>query len=225
MAIPMMAVLFVLLVIAVFLFYRSKIENKIKEPTYQFFLTVKKDFSEPIKLIAGDDHGTIHSDGVEHDVDPSPIYYTEKRGFILPMDMCYMDVGESTEWRVEANAQIFLSEENEALLQREEKKTYLNGGFFHDGGRSYVFLDEVTIHVDGTDYELTPMSFVSKEAGIFRIYCYGDEELIVPTSAGNVIEVTGKRGYRIDLLSHVYYPIDGGRRLLVASPKVLVDMY
>lgn len=222
---PVLAVLMVLMVISIFVFYKSKTEKRIDNKTYQFFFDQKTEYSENSKLISGDSHSVVKDGKDENIADPSPIYVEGDDSMIIPLDTCYMDIAEGIEWRLEAGCILECNGQDVKLL-RGNRINYLSGGFLHDGGRSYIFLDEISLDVDGITYKLPPMSFVSREANMFRIYIYGDDKVTLPPSASNeIVAVNNSRGYRIDIKSNVYYSISGERKLLTASPDVLLDLY
>ena len=122
-------------------------------------------------------------------LDSTPVYYSDENGkVILPEDMAVVYPNNNgMMYRInhfaditEENGEIYL----ETNLATKTNKTKLEKAFLYDGQDLYFFLERTTITVNGTSYEVSPLSYVIvRYKQSVEIYNYEkDEYQIIDTS-------------------------------------------
>ena len=115
-------------------------------------------------------------------LDSTPVYYSdEKNKVIFPEDMAIVFPNNNgMMYRINHFAD--LTEENGAIYLEtnsatKTNKTKIEKAFLYDGQDLYFFLEDTTISVNGTDYEVSPLSYaIVRYQQSVEIYNYEKDE-------------------------------------------------
>lgn len=221
---PALAVLMLAAVLLVWSFMSREIRVDLDAPTYQYYLNQRVDHGENAVVMSGEYHVVFEEEGERSDGDVTPIYYQEQMRMVLPEAVSWSDPVGGLEWRIPALSVLYTDENGLLWCESSGKQILLEGGILSDCKGTYVFLDAVTLTLNGTQMELTPFSFYSTAAGVIRVYDYESEALTQIDQLFYNTTVVADRGYHVDLTAGIYTLPSGTTRLMVATPSVLTEI-
>ncbi len=173
---------------------------------YQYFMGEKSEYTGKIELFKEDDDTKlVADDDITVYPDTVPIYYKDILGkamFAKEMELVTVDEGmyklsDYTEINT-VNNDIFAKRFN-----KKEQKALINS-FIYDGSDLYFFLDNTTVRIGETEYELSPLSYaiVNYRTNV-ELYNYekdeytiiDDEESLLP----DVMAINHSGNYKINM--------------------------
>ena len=156
---------------------------------YQWFVGQKVEYKGELTFTRKEGLTELKATDRNVTLDSTPVYYAdEKNKVIFPEDMAIVFPNNNgMMYRInhfadliEENGSIYL-ETNSATKTNKSK---LEKAFLYDGQDLYFFIDRTTISVNGTNYELSPLSYVIvRYKQNVEIYNYEkDEYKVIDTS-------------------------------------------
>lgn len=221
---PVLLLLMIVAVLLVMNFITSETQTELGVPVFQYFLDQRTEYTAQVKLLTGEDRVIFEEDGQQNESDATPIYTKEGMAFFLPADMSWMDPETGVEWRLSAFARIERDENGDIWYSEGDTRVQMRSGLLSDGQGTYVFLDDVTLMFNNLAYSMGPFSFYSNAKGLYRIYRYEEDELLVEEQRTSGAAIRTQRGYQADLTAGIYTAANGIQRLLSASPVILRDI-
>lgn len=221
-----LALLMVAAVVLIGFLLTQTTQMKLDAPVYQFFMSERVEYDTGTKLTHGPYNVVFQQAGQRSDGDDSPIYTTEGQGMILPDDMYWLDPSTGRELWIPAFSRLNIDESGAVWCTDGRKEVRLEGGFLSDAAGTFVFLESTTLEWNGRRDEVDVFSFYSIAADEqIRVYDYKTGDLVSETAVKGQTVGTSVRGYRIDFTAGIYTGADGSRRLLVADPTLLPDLF
>lgn len=151
-----------------------------------------------------------------------PIYYAERRCAVFVRDMIYFAPRTKSQARVDFFSEIACSENGTVRLIRDGDETVLKPGFLYDGKDLYLFLEPVTLHVNGYALELPALSYVEAVyGGAVMVFNYETKEQLLEPSQGDVTAEIAGGDYTISLMGDSMTLHDGTKSLLFTRPDQL----
>lgn len=151
-----------------------------------------------------------------------PIYYADRRCAVLVRDMIYFAPRTKSKARVEFFSEVVCSENGTVRLIRDGDEMVLNPGFLYDGKDLYLFLEPVTLRVNGYVLELPALSYVEAVyGGEVMVFNYETKEQLLEPPQGDVIAEIAGGDYTISLMGDSMTLHDGTKSLLFTRPDQL----
>ena len=129
---------------------------------YQYFYGIMEEYSGKMDVVQRDDDiQLVLENGKVIYLDSTPIYYKDVLGkmlFAKQMELVIPDVGN---FKLSKFTNIY--EENNTIKIKKlnkDKSKIIGNGFIFDGNDLYFFLDNTTLTIGTTEYELSPLSYV-----------------------------------------------------------------
>jgi len=158
----------------------------------------------------------------KQDLNNLPIYYSDRRSAVLPRSMVYFAPRTKVQASVDFFSEILCSENGAVRLIRDGKEPVLNPGFLYDGEDLYLFLEPVTLRVNGYALELPALSYVEAVyGGAVMVFNYETKEQLMEAPQGDVIAEIAGGDYSISLLGDSMTLHDGTKSLLFTRPDLL----
>ena len=129
---------------------------------YQYFYGVMEEYSGKMDVVQKDDDiRLVLENGKVIYLDSTPMYYKNVLGkmlFAKQMELVIPDVGN---YKLKKFTN-FYEENNKIQVKKfnSSKSKTVDNGFVFDGNDLYFFLDDTTLTVGETTYELSPLSYV-----------------------------------------------------------------
>lgn len=218
----LLVVLACLVVLMVLRFMQRETSLTLQEPVYQYFTTQRQEYDAKTKVTLGKYQVRFDSDGVQTEGDPSPIYFSNRAGLILPSDMSWLDPDTGGEWRIPALSELTM-DQGGIWCTVGKKEIRLTGGFLSDGKGTYLLLEQTEAEADGKRFTLSPFSFFSYSDGMVRIYEY-DRENMTQLSRAESASAQSSAGWQLNFGSSIFTDKSGTQKLLAAGPSVLPDV-
>ena len=190
---------------------------------YQYFYGIMEEYSGKMEVVQKDDDTQlVLENGKVVYLDSTPMYYKDVLGkmlFAKQMELVVPDVGN---YKLSKFTNIY--EENNTIQVKKfnsSKSKTLNNGFIFDGNDLYFFLDDTTIKVGDTEYELSPLSYiiVNYRTNV-EIYNYDKDEYTIiqdeNSLKNDVIAENKVKGYTVNL-SLDSMKTDKSNQLLITS--------
>ena len=152
------------------------------ETYYQYFYGIMDEYSGKMEVVQKDDDvQLILESGKKIYLDSTPIYYKNVLGkmvFAKEMELVIPDLGC---YKLDKFTNVF--KENKMMQIKKfnsSKAVAINNGFIFDGNDLYFFLDDVTLTVGNTEYELSPLSYaiVNYRSNV-EFYNYDNDEYTI----------------------------------------------
>lgn len=226
-ALPFLFVLAAVAVVLTLRFMRQESTLTLKEEVYQYSMFNRVDYQAGTTLLPGKYALSIKTEEETYSGDVTPIYGNVTKSFYPAQDMSWSDPYDGSEWRIPALCKIWRDEKGKIWCEQEKREPVcLEGGIMRGNQGTYVFLDPITMELNGKKIELSPFSFSSMIGdAIVRVYSYEKGEIIKTNDLIGNIVIHAKRGYTVDLTRGFYMGHDGANRLLSANPGYLRDIW
>ena len=221
-ALPLLAIFIIVAVVLIMRFMNRETRTVVGEDVYQFSSTRRLRYGAGTTLLQSKYTIVIDTGEEQTNGDATPLYSESAPSMYLAGDMSWLNPENGVEWQVPAFSRLEMQESGLVTCVMEHRRTVLNGGMLNDSDGTFLFLDYVELHIGGRVIDLPPFSFCSISGKNARVYNYESEELVTANSLSMNVEAYSKLGYRVDLTSGIYTDITGEKRLMSASPKVLL---
>lgn len=164
-----LGVLVIIGIAAIIIYSHYKDLNKVtieNYKLYQYFGDLRFDYTGKLSIKKNGEVTKIKYEGIDLETDSTPIYYKNiDNEIILPTNMAIVFprlVNKNYKLPYFSRLYIDYSEnDSSAYLKINNEKKYLENCFLYDGNNLYVFLYETVVTIDGTDYTLSPLSFIN----------------------------------------------------------------
>ena len=156
--------LIVVLSVAVILYTREYKSNRYVETedieVYQYFSGVKMEYIASISRNKKDVILDYLPKDYVVDLYIIPIYIKDADRVIFPKEMSIVFPIKSSEYKLNSLTELY-KENNLYYLNLKDLNQFFDHAFFYDGQDLYFFIDAVTIIVDDTKVELSPLSYLN----------------------------------------------------------------
>lgn len=151
-----------------------------------------------------------------------PIYFQDRTAVFLPQDMVYYAPRSGGQARLEYFSQLIQDADGGLSAARGGTERLVQSGFLYDGADLYVFLEPVTLTVNGYSVELSALSYVEAAFnGDILTYDAVTGEQLIETARSAVTARTADGAYTVSLLGDSMVDRDGNRTLLFTRPEQL----
>ena len=187
------------------LFFEINDYRKIREEQHNFYYHFSADrinFKGKILLSSTDTIISLESNNIT--LTSTPIYYDDYNDkFILPSNMEIVYAYKNNPmYKVGKFSKVYYKN-NYLYINSEAGIGRLYDCFFYDGEDLYAFIENTTVIINGTSYQLSPLSFVEVTKEYARIYNHKkDEYIFIDKYSGNVEAYTDE--YAINLLNDTF---------------------
>ncbi len=152
------------------------------ETYYQYFFGVKQEYSGKMNLIQQDDDmQLILEDGKVINLDSTPMYYRDTLGKALLAQEMELVIPDDSTYKLKKFTNV-IEENNQTKLKRlnHDNEKNIDKGFIYDGNDLYFFLNDTTVTVGNTEYELPALSYVivNYQSSV-EIYNYEKDEYTI----------------------------------------------
>ncbi len=221
MLMPLLALLVIIAVAAIVRFVENETQVSVQEKTYQYAMDQKLEFDAGTTLLPGKYAIILETDGVRVDGDPTPVYSQEAEALYLARDAAWSDPMNGHQWKIPAFSRLELGERDCVMCTLGDNTIRLDGGLLSDCAGTWLFLDAVSLYVNGKTFDLPPLSFCSIAGAQARMYDYAEESLRTEEEVRTNLTVRAKRGYQVDLTTSIFTNIDGSFYLMSGNTSVL----
>lgn len=171
---------------------------------------------------SGGDYTMKTGRGDRQTLNDLPIYYLHRAGVLLPRDMVYFAPRTGERGRAACFSEVLQVGSTTIRLAGESGETAVEPGFLYDGGDMYLFLEPVTLHLNGYTVELPALSYVEAVyGGSVMVFDYGTKEQMTGSPRGDVTAVAAGGDYTISLLGDSVTLHNGEKSLLFTRPELL----
>lgn len=158
---------------------------------YQYIGGRKISYEGALKITNNGEVTELTTVDISIELDSTPLYYQDEENKVLfPENMELIvptDNGQVYKLTRFSNVEL---ESDIPYIQYRDKIKELPEGFIYDGSNLYFFLTDVTLTVDGEEYELSPLSYViAYNQSSIEIYNKEtDEYQIIETTDYGIVE-------------------------------------
>ena len=176
------------------------------ETYYQYFYGIMEEYSGKMDVVQRDDDvQLVLESGKVIYLDSTPMYYKNVLGKMLFAKDMELVVPDDGNYKLKKFTNVF--EENNSIKVKKfnsSKARTVDNGFIFDGNDLYFFLDDTTVTVGGTEYELSPLSYVIVNYRTnVEIYNYDKDEYTIIQDENSlktdVMAENKAKGYTINL--------------------------
>ena len=194
-------IILILIIIAVVLVWNFKTTTETHE-FYQWTYGQKIKYTGEVETVRGTQIVGLKSSDENMGKDSTPIYFADKKNLaIMPKNMAVIYTEDNTKAYKLNNYTEVIREENNTYLS-DGKKNKEDNALLYDGEDLYFFLNTTRITINGTNYELSPLSYVVvKNKQNVEMYDYEKEQYQIINTAGTHNVKISTNTYTIDLTS------------------------
>lgn len=198
-----------LVLLGVFLFLRSSRQIRVEDACYVENGEMVSTEHAWRLTYDGKERTTLKGDGRKKDLteDGTVIYMKNEDKLLLPQAYALQFAAGDYIYRMEYFSTVEKTEDG-ILIRDGANSVKVSGGIAYDGMDTYVFLEPVTLKLDGEDYRLPELSMIHVEfANHMDIYPYGGQPENVPLYADSEVTVS----------------FSGGKTLMPLTDRVLLE--
>ena len=150
-----------------------------------------------------------------------PIYPTDRRRVVLPTDMVFVAPRSDKFYRMSYFTEVECQPGGTVIARRGNDRATVEQGFLFDGKDTYLFLEPMTVSVNGRTLQLPALSYVEAVyGGYVMVFNYETKECFVELSDGSGTAQPPSGDYEISLLGDSMTMHDGSRSLLATEPSL-----
>jgi len=221
----MLVSIIILIVIGALFYY--KLNSQIYEQ-YQFYQYIggrKVEYQGTLHLTRKKDVTELKLNDITMDLDSTPMYYKDEEAkILLPQNMAIVYPKDNSKmYKINHFSNISVNAYR-IDLQSGELQKQLKNAFLYDGADLYVFLEETAVNVNGTEYILSPLSYIrvnykqeveiyNKQADEYMFFEKIEEDVIAKTESYSI-------NMSLDKVER-----NGEEQLLIKSINYLVNEY
>lgn len=191
---------FVILGISIYMFLSSSSSFKLKGEYFQVGAGEKIIFEKGEKLTYEKSFTTYQSAKDGEVLTASPLYELGGNSLLLPRDLIYVNAREKAFHRADHFSQFQVTKEGTVFKEKELK------GFLYDGFQQYVFLEPMTLKINGTEINADAGSSITiniaSKAYIF--YEKGTDQILIDQIYTQSVEAKCN-DYRLELMNGILY--------------------
>jgi hypothetical protein len=214
----------VLVIISIFLLKKNM--EKITFENHAFYQYLSHNRFEYEGILSLNHNGNItelNFKDVKVTLDSTPLYFLDESKVILPKTMLIAyPISGGLQYKINYFSTIY-TEGNTIYLTDGKLKKNLSNAFIYDGEDTYFFIDDTKINVNGTEYLLSPLSYVvTRYNSVIEIYNKAKDEYKV-INIGDQEIIAAANGYKINLsIDAIDY--NNKSRLLIKNMKFLNNL-
>ena len=150
-----------------------------------------------------------------------PLYYTEKNAVLTPRPLVYCDSRSLNYNLLPVFSDIKIAENGNIVMSDKRSEAAVSSGFLYDGKDIYIFLEPVTLRVNGYQFELSRLSYVEAQyGGMVTVFDYETRGFYSEELKDEPLAYDTSKNFEIHLLSdEVENSL--GRFLIFSSPDLL----
>lgn len=150
-----------------------------------------------------------------------PIYPTDSRRVVLPTDMVFVAPRSDKFYRMSYFTEVECQPGGTVIARRGNDRATVEQGFLFDGKDTYLFLEPMTVSVNGRTLQLPALSYVEAVyGGYVMVFNYETKDCFVELSDGSGTAQPPSGDYEISLLGDSMTMHDGSRSLLATEPSL-----
>ena len=174
---------------------------------YQYFGGRKVEYQGALRITQKNDITELQLQNANIQLDSTPIYYQDiENQTLFPEDMALVIPNQNGQmYKINRFTNIY-QKDNIIYTEYRNTQNELANSFIYDGGDLYFFIENTTLTIDGTNYEITPLSYViTTYQNAVEIYNQQqDTYQIIPTTSTNVTASTEEYTINLSLDSIKY---------------------
>jgi hypothetical protein len=219
--------LFILIAaVAVTFFVRSARSYDFDEGASQFYAGGEYKIPGGAVMRRGEGVSTIYYGGVTRDATNLPIYRSDENTVVLPQDMVYYDPRGGLVAKTDYFTELLYDANGSVTVVRGGASRRADLGFLYDGRDTYLFLEPVTVTLNGYRTELSAMSYAEAVYdGQVTLYDRESGTFTIEEPGGEVVCRAMAGDYTLSLLGDYFEKADGVRTLLFTKPELLDSFF
>lgn len=194
---------FTILGVSIYMFLSSSSSFTLKNEYFQVGAGEKVVFEKGEKLTYEESY-TTYASAKNHEVlATSPLYEKDGSSFLLPRDLIYVDARAKAFYRADHFSEFQVTDE-QVLWQDKNQK-----GFLYDGFQQYVFLEPMTLKINGKEVSAAAGSSITINiaTNAYIFYEKGSDLIDIDQLYTQSMEASCN-DYRIELLNGILYVND-----------------
>lgn len=222
--ITVIAIISVIVVVYIFINKLSSLSSAKEHEFYQYVMGNKVEYKGIVKMATKNDITELTTNEGTISLDSIPIYYNDERNkVILPSDMAIAFPMENGALYKVNSLSIIYIDHGEVFVQKGNLNKQLEDAFLYDGNDLYFFIENTKVTINGTEYNLPPLSYVNATyKGYVEIYNYDtDEYTYIEKVTSDIIAKTSKYSINLSIDSMQYEEND---QLLLKRIKNLQNL-
>ena len=169
---------------------------------YQYFGGRKVEYEGALTITQKSGITELQLKNASIQLDSTPIYYRDIENQVLfPQDMALVIPNQNGQmYKINRFTNVY-QRDNVIYAEYRETQDELANSFIYDGSDLYFFIQNTTLTIDGTNYEITPLSYVvATYQNSVEIYNKQlDNYQIIPTTSTNVTATTDQYSINLSL--------------------------
>jgi hypothetical protein len=211
--------------IGIWFFVRNASGYEFTGPAAQYYVENIFRIPEDAVMRRSNNSTTIYYGDTSRQPTNLPVYYDDRECVILPESVQYYNPRDNEIAKIDYFSEIQY-DTHAMKAVRGGKSSALGGGFLFDGADTYLFLEEMTILVDGHTFVVSPLSFAEAiYDNSLMIYdrATGEQQMLNPQT---IVQAQAAGGdFTISLSTDTYEKYDGTRQLLFTDAELLPSVY
>ena len=128
---------------------------------YQYYAGRKIEYQANIEKTNKDGITKLSAVDIDIQFDTTPLYYKDIQDrVIFPESMEIIEVSENGQtYKINKFSEVYMNQDVAYIEYKDEVKELPNS-FMYDGADMYFFISNATLEIDGTTYEIAPLSYV-----------------------------------------------------------------
>lgn len=128
---------------------------------YQYYAGRKLEYQANIEKTNKDGITKLSAVDMDIQFDTTPLYYKDIQDrVIFPESMEIIEVSENGQtYKINKFSEVYMNQDVAYIEYKDEVKELPNS-FMYDGADMYFFISNATLEIDGTTYEIAPLSYV-----------------------------------------------------------------
>ena len=128
---------------------------------YKYYAGRKLEYQANIEKTNKDGITKLSAVDMDIQFDTTPLYYKDIQDrVIFPESMEIIEVSENGQtYKINKFSEVYMNQDVAYIEYKDEVKELPNS-FMYDGADMYLFISNATLEIDGTIYEIAPLSYV-----------------------------------------------------------------
>lgn len=207
---------FVILACSLFFFLSSSTTSTLKQDHFQIGAGIKMKFEVGTRLTFEENKTTFNGAEKNASLSSAPLYAQDMKSFLLPRDLIFVNARQKQFFRADHFTTFDMDDQDVSI-----DETLIQKGFLYDGNQQYVFLEAMTLDMNGKQKELSVGSsiYVNADSKAYILYDRKSDDIEVGNLYSNEIAALCN-DYKVDLLNGILM-IDDEKILLYSRSEDL----
>jgi len=189
---------------------------------HQYYLGASSTVTDKTAMKINDEGKLVTKENNNNKIISTPIYYDNRDAFMLTEDMVYYDPRGNERKCASAFTEFYIDGSGKVHASKEKASRTLDMGFLYNGKDRFVFLEPMTLELEGYTIALPTLSYVeTTDDGDINIFYYDTKEMETIACGGEVIAYPEGKIYTLELFSDAIIFPEGDRMLLFFAPEKL----